>query len=265
MRNEHPILTHSEGRVAVFTINRPDRMNALDDEANRMLNDALRSFRDNDECWVGIITGTGGRAFCAGGDLSDEDSGLGKGSASGRVSFGGGLTGIAGRRFETGKPLIAAVDGYALGGGFELAMSCDVIIASQCSSFGLPEVRVGWISDSPCVHRAIRHLPYHVGMGLILTGQRISAQLALQFGLVNELVESSGVMEAALRWAETICACSPLAVRAVREAAIEGLDRSLDAALGARWESIENFQLSKDRLEGPAAFREKRKPIWRAE
>jgi enoyl-CoA hydratase/carnithine racemase len=259
------ILVVVEQHVATVTINRPDRMNALGKAANRHLRDALIRVRDDDDVWAVVLTGSGDRAFCAGGDLkeeAEEEEEEPPAPIDARVGFGGGLTGVAGRRLVMPKPLIAAVNGYAIGGGFELAMSCDVIVAAECATFSLPEARVGWISDSPCVHRAVRSLPHHIAMGLILTGRPLDAATAAHFGLVNQVAPPQQVLTVAYDWAASMTSCSPLATRALKEAAIVGLEAGLDQALATRWETIEEFQFSADRMEGTLAFRAKREPHW---
>jgi len=260
-RDETPVIVERTGRIATVTINRPHKLNALDTPSNLVLYDSLRELAIDDAVWVVVISGSGDRSFCAGGDLTAVDSSAPH-SGRTRISFGGGLTGVGGRRFDMPKPMIAAVNGYAIGGGFELAMACDVVIASNTASFGLTEGRTGWISDSPAVHRAMRQLPYHVAMGLILTGNRMDSDTAHRYGLVNELAPPTELMKVARAWAETMLESSPLALRALKEAAIDGLDIGLSAALERRWETIEEFQTTADRSEGAAAFRQKRKPKW---
>jgi len=246
--------------TATLTINRPKKLNAIDPACNLAMYGALSRLEDDPDVWVVIITGAGDRAFSTGGDLTAGSAPVPSGP---RISFGGGLTGVAGRMITMTKPLIAAVHGYAIGGGFEIAMACDIIVASPDASFGLTEGRTGWISDSPAVHRIVHQLPHHVAMGLILTSNRLSADRALQHGLVNEISAPGGVMDTAQAWAATLTESSPLALRALKEAAIRGLDTGLETALATRWEVVEEFQATADRHEGAAAFREKRKPEWK--
>ena len=265
MTAEEPVLHSVEDHVATVTINRPERMNALDAASNRRLHDVLVKLDADDDVWVLVLTGAGERAFCAGGDLVAADVDAPNAMSARRsVSFGGGLTGVAGRLLNLEKPIIAAVNGVAVGGGFELALACDIVVAADTARFVFPEARIGWISHSPCVHRAVRHLPFHIGMGLVLTGRSLSAEEAHRYGMLNELVTDGDVVGAATAWARSILECSPLAVRAVKEAAVVGLRGSLDTALSTRWETIEEFQHTRDRFEGTEAFREKRTPQWEA-
>jgi enoyl-CoA hydratase/carnithine racemase len=255
-----PVTTATGDRVAVIAINRPHRMNALDTAANRALREALAAAADDDSVWVIIITGVGDRAFCAGADLKESPEALDR--KRGRLSFGGGLTGVEGRRIDYPKPLIAAVNGYALGGGFELAMCCDIIVASENATFGIPEARVGRVRESPVVHRAIRHLPHHIAMGLLLTGRALPAVDAFRYGLVNEVVPGTELMATAHSWASDVLSCPPLAVRALKEAAIRGLDTTLDQAVATRWETIEDYQASDELAETLSAQAESREPHW---
>jgi crotonobetainyl-CoA hydratase len=160
------------------------------------------------------------------------------------------------------KPLVAAVHGYVIGGGFELAMCADVIVAADDAQFFIPEVKAGIIGESGILHRAVRRLPHHVAMGMILTGDRLPAAKAEQYGLVNEVVPVDDLATAADRWATNITACAPAAVQAAKDATLRGLDMPLDQALGTRYELIEAYAGTKDQLEGLAAFAEKRKPVW---
>lgn len=256
------VLVEVQDRVATVTINRPDRLNALDSATNRKLAEVWTEIDRDDDIWVVVLTGSGEKAFCVGADLKDPQALPGAEPDGPRIGFGGGLTGIAGRLTELRKPLIAAVNGYALGGGFELAVSCDLIVAAEQAAFGIPEGRVGWVSESPVVHRAVRQLPYRVAMGMILTGRELTAAQALHFGLVNEVVAPDRLEAATKQWVDGILGCSPLAVTAMKEAAKIGLDLPLSAALSTRFDAIEDYQHTADRLEGIAAFREKREPRW---
>lgn len=255
------VLLHVTDGIAYVTIDRPHRANALDDAGNRLLHRLVVEADNRKDVDVLVISGSGERSFCAGADLGDPP-GRGAAGDEPRVSFGGGLTGVAGPLVKLRKPIIAAVNGAAIGGGFELAMACDVIVASSDASFALPEAAIGFVSDSPCVHRVVRALPHHVGMGLILTGRRLPAVDAFRYGLVNEVAEPAALPTVAKNWAKAIQSASPAAARAVKEAALEGLQRPLDLALATRWETIEEYQFSPDRTEGVRAFAERREPRW---
>ena len=206
---------------------------------------------------MAVLSAEGERAFCVGADVS------GGAERPSRMALGGGLTGIGGPLVTLKKPLVAAVQGYALGGGFELALCADVIVAADTVQFGLPETKAGIIGECGVVHRAMRQLPYHIAMGLILTGDRMGAEDAQRYGLVNEVVEASELMAAANRWAAKIAAASPLANQAAKAAALGRLGYPLEVALATRFEEIEEYAYSVDKQEGRNAFVEKRKPEWR--
>ncbi|RMF87936.1 MAG: enoyl-CoA hydratase, partial [Nitrospinota bacterium] len=155
------------------------------------------------------------------------------------------------------------VNGFALGGGFEIALATDIIIAAEHAEFGLPEPRVGLMAGAGGVHRLPRQIPMKIAMGMILTGKRISAQYAKEIGLVNEVVPLAELMPTAERWAREILECAPLSVRASKQAAMEGLKFSLQDAMEHRYPAVEQLRNSEDWVEGPRAFAEKRKPVWK--
>jgi dehydration protein DpgD len=166
-------------------------------------------------------------------------------------------------RFSLSKPVVARVHGYALGGGFELALACDVIIASDQAIFALPEVKLGLVPGAGGVFRLPRQLPLKVAMGYLLTGRRITAAAALRLGLVNDVVPVGQLDECVASWVSDLAASAPLAVRAIKEAALRSLDMPLEQAFSTefRWE-LQRMH-SRDAVEGPLAFTEKRKPVWR--
>jgi crotonobetainyl-CoA hydratase len=242
----------------IVTMNRPDVMNALHPPANAELGKIFDEFADDPELWVAIITGAGERAFSAGNDLKYQAQGTGKLEIPQR-GFGG-LT----SRFDNPKPVIAAVNGVALGGGFEIALAADLIVASQNASFALPEPRVGLAALAGGVHRLPRQIPLKQAMGMILTGRRVSAEEGLRLGFVNEVVPPEELMPAARRWAAAILECAPLSVRGSKQAALAGLDKaSLEEAMKARYDGLVAMVKSEDFVEGPKAFAEKRPPRWK--
>ena len=254
------------GRIAYVTINRPERLNALHPPASSELLAAFTEFRDDPEAWVAILTGTGDRAFSAGNDLRytaerdrerDQERARPASAAGRAVPFGGITSG-----FECWKPMIAAVNGYALGGGLELAMSCDVIVAADHAELGLPEPRVGLYAAAGGVHRLPRHIPLKLAMGMMLTGRRIKAQEALQIGLVNEVVPLSELMPTAERWAAEMLECAPLSLRVSKQMALQGLDSPFEVAHSRSYSEQQRQAASADRIEGPRAFAEKRTPNW---
>jgi enoyl-CoA hydratase/carnithine racemase len=249
-----------EGRILVVTIDRPERMNALHWMANEELASVFDDFAADPELWVAILTGAGDRAFSAGNDLkyqAEEAKGeLRAGPASGFA----GLT----SRFDLTKPVIAAVNGVAMGGGFEIVLACDLVIASSNAVFALPEPRVGLAALAGGLHRLPRQIGLKPAMGMLLTGRRVPAEEGLRLGFVNEVVAPGKLMAAARRWAEQILECSPLSVRATKQAALAGLDHaSVEAAMNARYPAIGALLGSEDFVEGPLAFAQKRPPVWR--
>ena len=249
-----------EGRVAVVTIRRPEARNALHLPAHLEMDCAWRRFEQDDDAWVAILTGEGDQAFCAGADLKHSQG------ASPQPYFmtlkPGGFGGLT-ERFEMVKPVIAAVNGYALGGGCELALACDVVVAAEHARFGLPEPRVGFTASDGGIHRIVRQLPLKVAMGMLLTGRHMPANEAQRWGLVNEVVPLADLLVTARRWADAILECAPLSVRASKQAALNGLGLPLPDAMNRRYEYMLRQTASEDSREGPRAFAEKRKPVWR--
>jgi enoyl-CoA hydratase/carnithine racemase len=249
-------------RIARVTISRPHVMNALHAEANAEMLDAFTAFRDDDEAWVAILTGAGDRAFSAGNDLraTAERTARGERRVAGAGVPLGGIT----YGFSCAKPIIAAVRGYALGGGFELAMACDVIVAGESARFGLPEPRVGLVAGMGGMHRLPMHVPPKIAMGMLLTGRQISASQAAALGLVNEVVPDAELMTAALGWARQMLECSPVSLRVTKQCVLAGLGMEPEAAMRADRDSGRLTELyeSADYREGPAAFAQKRTPRW---
>jgi enoyl-CoA hydratase/carnithine racemase len=248
-----------KGHVAHVRLNRPDSLNALTPAMQQGLFDAWTDINNDPDAWVAILSAAGERAFCAGADVSGESE-----EPQRRMAFGGGITGVGGPMLTLKKPLIAAVQGHVVGGGFEMAMCADIIVAATTAKFSMPETKVGIIGESGIMHRAIRQLPYRVGLAMVLTGDRLPADDALRYGLVNEVVEPDDLMEAAERWAAKVTSASPLAVQAAKDAVLSRYDWPLEVALGTRYEPIEDYANSADRVEGRNAFAEKRAPEWQA-
>jgi enoyl-CoA hydratase/carnithine racemase len=251
-----------EGRIAVVTINRPEVMNALHYPSHQELWDIWCDFRDDPDLWVAILTGTGDKAFSAGNDLKYTAAQMAAGNYVPQLFPPGGFGGIT-NPADCWKPLIAAVNGYALGGGFEMVLACDIVVAADHARFGLPEPRVGLMAAAGGVQRLPRQIPQKIAMGMMLTGRHITAQEAHSLGLVNEVVPLGELMAAARRWAAEILECSPLAVRATKQAALVGLDLPLGPAITNQYYAFQQMMLSQDLLEGPKAFAEKRKPQWK--
>jgi enoyl-CoA hydratase/carnithine racemase len=253
------IRVEREGPVTVFTLNRPDVMNALHSQAHFELHEAFDAFAADPEQWVGIVTGAGERAFSAGNDLKHQATG---GEMKSPPSGFAGLT----SRFDLNKPLIAAVNGVAMGGGFEIALACDIIVASDKAVFALPEPRVGLAALAGGLHRLPRAIGTKRALGMILTGRRVSAAEGETLGFVNEVTTPEELMTAARRWAAQICELSPMSIRASKEAVFKGLDEpSLEAAIKGqnRYPAIASLFRSEDFVEGPMAFAQKRAPAWK--
>jgi enoyl-CoA hydratase/carnithine racemase len=254
------VIYEKKGHVAYVTLNRPERMNALDKHSHRELIEIFDDFASDGNAWLAIITGAGDRAFCAGNDLkaTADASANGEDRVDTRSRFGA-IT----RGYNCPKPLIAAVNGVAAGGGFEIALACDLVIAADTARFALPEPRVGLIAGAGGIHRLSRQIPLKHAMGMLLTGRFVSAQEGHGFGFVNEVVPAGELMAAAERWAGQILACSPLLVSLTKESAHAGLGLPVDEAIDGDWqERIPRMLASQDYIEGPKAFSEKRKPAW---
>jgi enoyl-CoA hydratase/carnithine racemase len=254
----HEFATYEKkDRIGIVTINRPERMNALHPPANFELHEIWNEFERDPDVWVGILTGAGDKAFSAGNDLRFTAEHGRDMVRSAETGFGG-LT----NRTTCWKPILAAVNGYALGGGFEMALACDIILAADHARLGLPEPKVGLMAGAGGVHRLPRMIPQKIAMGLILTGRHMTAQEACRLGVVNEVVPLAELMPTALRWASEILECAPLSIRASKQAALMGLGHPLDIALRMTYTEAERMRRSEDTVEGPRAFAEKRPPRW---
>ncbi len=249
-----------QDRIAYVTINRPERLNALHPPANAEMRDAFADFRDDTDVWVAIVTGTGDRAFSTGNDLKYHalHARTGEPFPQWDVHPFGGIT----SSFTCWKPIIAAVNGYALGGGLELALACDIIVAADHARLGLPEPRVGVVASAGGAHRLPRHQPHKIAMGMLLTGNQITAQEAHHWGLVNEVVALNELMPAAERWAWEVLGCAPLSTRAAKQMATLGLELPLNDAMDRSYTEYENALASQDFVNGPKAFAVKRTPEW---
>src|SRR5881409_300150 len=243
-------------RIAWVTIHRPEVMNALHPPANEELARVWDDFAGDPETWVAILTGAGDRAFSAGNDL--KWTALHGVPRMPKGGFGGLVA-----RDDLWKPLIAAVNGVALGGGLEIALACDIIVAADHARLGLPEPRVGLMAAAGGVHRLPRAVPLKIAMGMMLTGRQLPAAEAARIGLVNEVVPQAQLMATAERWANEILECSPLSVQLTKEAALSGLVYSVEEAMYMDYPLVQKLWRSEDVVEGPRAFAEKRKPVWK--
>jgi E-phenylitaconyl-CoA hydratase len=244
------------GPVAVVTINREDRLNSVDAHTSRELLAAWTDFRDDRDLRVAILTGTGEKAFCSGMDLVA--------TAGGEDQFGDGAVAFGGftKRFDIYKPMIAAINGFCLAGGLELALTCDIRICTTDARFGFPEVRWAIMPGAGGTQRLPRAIPQAWANYMILTGDQVDADTASRIGLVSHVVPREELMDRAHQIAATICERGPLAVRAAKEAILRGQDMPLSHALEYEDLAFIRLQASDDAKEGPRAFAEKRKPNY---
>jgi dehydration protein DpgD len=259
-----PVRYEKRGPVAYVTLDRPEVLNALDLATHAELGEIWDDFESDDELVAGVLTGAGTRAFSVGQDLKE----LADRMRAGSVISTFGSRGLPGwprltERFGLTKPLIARVNGYAFGGGFELALACDIIVAAEHSQFALPEPRLGLVAGAGGVFRLARQLPLKTAMGYLLTGRRMSAERAFALGLVNDVVPMDKLDDCVDGWVKDIVGCAPLALRAIKEAAMSSLDTPLERALATRFPWEERRMHSADAREGVLAFVDKRPPVWR--
>lgn len=257
MSGQQRITYEKHGVVAVVTIRREEVRNALDNLANIQMGQAFDQFAADPQAWVAIITGAGEQAFCAGNDMKARA----RGDQLTKEAWSGGFGGLT-TRHDLLKPVICAVNGAALGGGFEIVQACDIVIAAEHARFALPEVKFGQFAGAGGAHRLPRALSWQRAMGMLLTGRDIDAATAASWGLVNEVVPADRLMERTMAIAREIAGNSPLAVRATKEAALRGLDLPLDQAIDTSFPGRDTLRASDEFLEGPRAFAEKRKPHW---
>jgi enoyl-CoA hydratase/carnithine racemase len=252
----------SRGRVAYLTIDRPQAMNALNREVSQGLTDAVHDFEQDDDLLVLILSGEGGRAFSAGADLKEAAQRAAGGGAKGMVPRQGAL-GAYDALENCWKPVIAAIDGYCLAGGFELALMCDIRVATTASSFGLPEPRRSLLAG-PGLNNLSRMIPLGEALRMQLTGAAISAERAYQIGLVQELADDrDGLFEVADRLAGEVLECAPLAVQAIKQVVKVGRNLPIEYAWRYSYPFQERIAQTEDFLEGPRAFAEKRPPEWK--
>lgn len=247
--------TDKRGHIFIVTLERPDRLNALHPPANAELGEVFDAFAADDDLWVAIITGRG-RGFSAGNDLRYQAEG------GERVPMPRGFGGLT-SRFDLTKPVIAAVNGVAMGGGFEIALACDLIIAAEGARFALPEPKVGLAALAGGLNRLPRQIGAKRALGMILTGRHVSAREGMELGFVNEVVADGETLDAAMRWAEQICECAPLSIRASKDVVYRSLSTaSLEESMRTQYDSVKAMIGSEDFVEGPRAFAEKRPPNW---
>ena len=259
-----PIYTQIEVRdhVAYVTINRPESRNPLGPFVSAELSQHWDRIEADDDIWIGVVTGAGDQAFCAGNDLKFRARVL-TAAESAEVDDLTARTRGLHVRWHFPKPMIARVNGFAMGGGLELALACDIIVAADHAEIGLPEPRRGLIAGAGGVHRLPRQIPQKVAMGYMLTGRHMPIARAYELGLVNQVVPLAQLDAAVAEWVRDIKRCAPLSIRATKEAAMKGLDApTLEAAFHADYEWELRRRQSQDAKEGPLAFAEKREPVW---
>ncbi len=251
------VVYEKSDKVVTITINRPEAFNSISPEVYQEFSDAMVSFRDDPEVWVGIITGAGQRAFSAGADIRKMLPKLAEKS----FALPPGIM----RGLNIWKPIIAAVNGLALGGGLEIVLACDIRIAAENARFGTPEVALGLIPGWGGTQRLPRMIPWCKAAELLLMGKPIDAEEAYRIGLINKVVAREDLMSTAQEWAAKICENGPLAVRAAKEAMIRGMNMSLDDGLRLEESFFAGLTASEDFKEGIGAFAEKRKAQYKGE
>ncbi len=244
-----------DNHIMTVTIERPERLNALHPPGNAELGEVFDDFAADPDMWVAIITGAG-RGFCAGNDLRHQAEG------GERVPTPRGFGGLT-SRFDLRKPVIAAVNGVAMGGGFEIALACDLIIASDKAKFARPEPKVGLAALAGGLNRLPRQIGVKRALGMILTGRHVSPEEGKELGFVNEVVPHDELMDAARKWAGMILECAPLSIRASKDVVYRSLScASLEESMKAHYDAVVDMTTSQDFIEGPKAFSEKRPPNW---
>ncbi len=254
-----PIRCERRGAVLEVTIDRP-KANAIDAATSRIMGDVFAGFRDDDALRVAILTATGDRFFCPGWDLKAAAAGEPPDADYGVGGFGG-LQQLPGLN----KPVIGAINGLAFGGGFEIALSCDLLIVAEHATFALPEINSGTVADAASI-KLPRRIPFHVAMDLLLTGRRIDAREAKQWGLVNEIVPAEQLMTRARELAQQLAAGPPLVFAAIKEIIREtthlSIEQAFEQVTRRHLPTVDRLYSSEDQKEGARAFAEKRKPVW---
>jgi dehydration protein DpgD len=251
------------GHVARVTLDRPAVLNAMDLRTHRELAAVWDDIEADDDIRVAVLTGAGDRSFSVGQDLHETARLNAEGAAP--TTFGS--RGRPGwprltERFELSKPVVARVNGYALGGGFELALACDIVVAAEHAVFALPEVRLGLVPGAGGAFRLARQIPLKIAMGHLLTGRRMTADQALRYGLVNDVVPAAELDDRVTDWTDDLVRSAPLSVRALKQSVLASLDMPLPQAFATRFSWEERRLAGPDALEGPQAFAERRDPVW---
>jgi len=259
------VLYEKRDQIAYITLNRPEALNALNGPLRRLVTESLQDFAQDENVSVAILTGAGERAFSAGADLkemSNRKQAEARGDVSGDPMWGPQMLTLN-RGLKIWKPVIAAINGYCLAGGLELALACDIRVAAEHAMFGLTEVMRGILPGGGGTQRLPRAMPVNVALELMLTGDHMPAQDAFRYGLINHVVPADQVMAKAEEIARKICANAPLSVRAIKESAYRGLDTTLEEGLRIEAMLARIIGYTEDSREGPRAFAEKRPAQWK--
>ncbi len=260
MRTEGPVKTRHEGAILEVTLDRP-KANAIDLTTSRIMGEVFREFRDDDALRVAILRAAGDKFFCPGWDLKAAADGDAVDGDYGVGGFGG-LQELP----QMNKPVIAAVNGICCGGGLELALSCDLILAADTASFALPEIRSGTVADAASI-KLPKRIPYHVAMDLLLTGRWFDAEEALRWGLLREITTPEDLLPKTWELARLLESGPPLVYAAIKEVVREAEDMRFQDALNRitrrQFPTVDRLYSSDDQLEGARAFAEKRDPVWK--
>jgi enoyl-CoA hydratase/carnithine racemase len=256
MADGDEVLRERRGNVEILTINRPEARNAINGAVSRAMSSIMDELTRDADCWVVVITGSGDKAFSAGMDLKAFSSG----EAGDIIGASGGFAGISQREFP--KPIIAAVNGSALAGGFEIMLSCDLVVAADHATFGIPEAKRGLIAGAGGLIRMPKRLPMAIALEMAMTGDPIDASRAYALGLVNQVVPAAALMAETLALAERIAANAPLAVRYSKKVMKQAAEVPEVDGWKINTEAVGVVFSSADAMEGPLAFAEKRPPKW---
>ena len=255
-----PIKTRRDGGILEVTLDRP-KANAIDLATSRVMGEVFASFRDDPELRVAVLTGAGERFFCPGWDLKAAAEGDAVDANYGVGGFGG-LQELRGLN----KPVIAAINGICCGGGLELALSADILLAADHATFALPEIRSGTVADAASI-KLPKRIPYHIAIEMLLTGRWLEAEEAARWGLINRVVPAADLAAEARKLAESLASGPPLVFAAIKEIVREAEDMKFQDAMNritrSQFETVERLYLSEDQKEGARAFAEKRDPVWR--
>ena len=258
--SDNPIKTRREGGILEVTLDRP-KANAIDAVTSRVMGEVFRNFRDDPALQVAIVTGGGEKFFCAGWDLKAASTGEEVNSDYGEGGFGG-----MQEMRDLNKPIVTAINGICCGGGLEIAISGDILIASDKASFALPEIRSGTIADAASI-KLPKRIPYNIAMEMLLTGRWLQPEEAHRWGLINEIVPADQLMERAWEVARLLESGPPLVYAAIKEVVRDAEDSKFQTAMnkinGKQYATIDTLYNSEDQLEGAKAFAEKRDPVWK--